>query len=97
MIVRRISYSRRSGTDWVGWLKANASAMRGVTGMRKVAFLQSVSNPEETTAMMYFDSQQALDNYKASKTYQDLVKSLTTELLDTSKPVTEEIFNVIDI
>jgi quinol monooxygenase YgiN len=97
MIVRRVSYSRRSGTDWEGWLKANASAMRSVTGMRKVEFLQSVSNPEETTALMYFDSQQALDDYKTSGLYQELVESLTSELLDTSKPVTEEIFTVLDM
>ena len=56
-----------------------------------------VNEPKQTTAMMYFDSQQALDNYKASKTFQDLVESLTTELLDKSKPVTEEIFKIIDI
>jgi quinol monooxygenase YgiN len=97
MIVRRVSYYRRSGTDWEGWLKANVSTMRGVTGMRKVEFLQSVNNPEETTALMYFDSQQALDDYKTSEVYQELVESLTSELLDTSKPVTEEIFTVLDM
>lgn len=97
MIVRLVSYHALSGKDVQGWLRGVASEVRGVTGMRHVEFMRSLADPSQYAAAMHFQAKADLDNYKATGPYQSLVKSLRQAWLDESKPVNEQIFEVLDI
>ncbi|MHA2163892.1 MAG: hypothetical protein ACXABF_15870 [Candidatus Thorarchaeota archaeon] len=96
MSLRRISYHVREGEDAEGWIRDHAAEMRGVDGMERVEFLRSESEPSQWTALMYFASSKKLEEYKSTGPYTALVGSLR-EILDESKPVTEEIFKPTDL
>lgn len=46
MIVRRVTYTCKTGKDMMKWIKANSQWLRGVNGMRRVEFIRSRDNPE---------------------------------------------------
>jgi len=96
VIVRRISYMAKPGKDMMEWIKNNCQAIRGVDGMRKVEFIRSNANPDEWGALMYFHKMKYLEKYKESGPYKDLVKSLS-EYADMTKPITDEVFDYLDI
>ena len=99
MIIRIITYHALEGKDVEGWMKDVVSELRGVKGMRHTEFIQSQSDPSQYGAIMYFKNKANLDNYKENQagTYQTLVRSIRESWLDDSKPVTEQIFEVLDI
>ena len=81
MVIRIITYHALPGKDVERWMQTSASELRGVKGMRRVEFIRSQSD--------YKEAQKG--------TYQTLVRSLRESWLDESKPVTEQIFEVLDI
>ena len=99
MILRIITYHALPGRDVERWMQTSASELRGVKGMRCVEFIRSQSDPSQYGAIMCFKNKANLDNYKENQagTYQTLVRSIRESWLDESKPVTEQIFEVLDI
>jgi hypothetical protein len=99
MIIRVITYHALPDKDVELWMKTSASELRGVKGMRRVEFIRSKSDSTQYGAIMHFRNEANLDNYKETQkgTYQTLVRSLRESWMDESKPVTEEIFEVLDI
>jgi len=96
MIIRIITYHAAEGKDAEGWLKDSISEVRGVKGMRHAEFVQSLSDPSQYGAIMLFNTKEDLDNYKETGPYKSLVQSLRENWLDESKPVGEQIFEVVD-
>jgi len=96
MIVRIITYHAVEGRDIDGWMQTAAPEIRGVKGMRHMEFIRSQSDPSLWGAIMLFNTRQDLDNYKETGPYRSLVQSLRDTWLDESKPVSEQIFEVID-
>ena len=96
MIIRLIAYHARSGTDVVAWAREHAAEIRGVPGMRKVEFVHSIDDPSLWGATMHFRTNEDLKIYKTTGAYKGLVESLTKAFLDKTKPVNEQLFEVID-
>ena len=71
MIVRRISYTEKPGSDMMEWVYGSSQKVRAVDGMRKAEFLKSKTTPGEWAAFMYFNTQKDLDTYKKSGPYKD--------------------------
>ena len=99
MIIRIVTYHALPVKDVERWMQTSASELRGVKDMRRLEFVRSQSDPSQYGAIMHFRNKATLDNYKENQagTYQTLVRSLRESWLDESKPVTEEIFEVLDI
>ena len=96
MIIRVITYHARPDTDPEGWLQGVASEIRGVSGMRHATFIRSKSDPSMWGAIMRFRTKEDLEAYKATGPYKSLVESLRESWLDESKPVNDQVFEVID-
>jgi hypothetical protein len=99
MIIRVVKYHALRGKDVEKWMETSASELRGVKGVRRVEFFRSQSDPSQYGAIMLFRNKADLDNYKEEQagTYQNLVRSVRETWCDTSKPVTEQIYEILDI
>jgi hypothetical protein len=99
MIVRVVTYHGLQGKDVEKWMETSASEIRGVIGVHRVEFIRSKSDPSQYGAIMLFRNKADIDNYKEQQagTYQTLVRSIRETWLDNSKPVTEQIFEILDI
>ncbi len=99
MIIRAVTYHALQGKDVEKWMKTSSSEIRGVKGVRRVEFIRSKSDASQYGAVMLFRNKSDLDNYKKEQagTYQTLVRSIRETWLDNSKPVTEQIFEILDI
>jgi len=99
MIARVVTYYALQGKDVEKWMETTASELRGVKGVRRVEFFRDLSDPSQYGAIMLFRDKADLDNYKEEQagTYQNLVRKLRETWCDTSKPVTEEIYEILDI
>jgi hypothetical protein len=99
MIVRVVTYHALQGKDVEKWMNTSTSEIRGVQGVRRVEFIRSKSDPSQYGAIMLFRNKADLDNYQEEQagTYQTLVRSIRETWLDHSKPVTEQIFEILDI
>ena len=99
MIIRVVTYHAIQGKDVENWMETSASELRGVKGIRRVEFFRNQSDPSQYGAIMLFRNKADLDNYKEEQagTYQSLVRSVRETWCDTSKPVTEQIYEVLDI
>jgi hypothetical protein len=99
MIIRVVTYHALQGKNVEKWMKTSTSEIRGVQGVHRVEFIRSKSDPSQYGAIMLFRNKADLDNYKEEQagTYQTLVRSIRETWLDHSKPVTEQIFEILDI
>ncbi|MBV7332027.1 hypothetical protein KFU94_28125 [Chloroflexi bacterium TSY] len=97
MIVRFVTYHALPDKDVELWLSEVASEVRGVEGMRRMELIRSHNDPSQYGAMQVFRTKEDLDEYKSSGPYQRLLQSIQDSWLDDSKPVDEQIFNVLDI
>jgi len=97
MIVRLITYHAVPGKDVEGWLRGACEDMRRVPGMQRVEFVRSVSDPSRYGAVMYFQNREDLDRYKATPAYRQFVESTRELWLDASRPVEEQVLEVLDI
>lgn len=97
MIIRLVTYHALPGKDVEGWLKRIASELRGVSGVQTVEFVRSESDPSKWGALMSLKTKEDLDNYKTTGPYQKVVQSLRETWLDESKPVNDQVFEVLDI
>ena len=99
MIIRVITYHALPDRDVERWMQTSTSELRGVKGMRRLEFVRSQSDPSQYGAIMLFRNKADLDNYreKQAGTYETLVRSIRETWLDESKPVNEQIFEVLDI
>ena len=99
MIIRIINYHALPDKDVERWMQISISELRGVKGMRRVEFVRSQNDPSQYGAIMLFRTMEDLNNYKEKQagTYQTLVRSIRESWMDESKPVTEQIFEVLDI
>lgn len=97
MIIRMVTYHALPGKDAEGWARGIASEVRSTPGLRHIDFLRSDSDPTQFGSVWHFTTKEDLDSYKTSATYQQLVTSLRESWLDPSKPVSEQVFEVMDI
>jgi hypothetical protein len=99
MIVRVVTYHALQGKNVEKWMETTASELRGVKGMRRVEFIRNQSDPSQYGAIMLFRNQADLDRYKEEQagTYQTLVKSIRETWLDSSQPVIEQFYEILDI
>ena len=65
--------------------------------MRQATFMRSISNPSLWCSIMRFGSLEELEAYKATGPYMELVKNLRESWLDESKPVTDTVYEVLDV
>jgi hypothetical protein len=87
----------KPGSDPLAWCKEHMTDMRGVPGMRHVDIVKSVDDPSQWSAFMTFSSKKDLEAYKATGPYKSLVKSLQEEVIDVSKPVTDNVYELVDV
>jgi hypothetical protein len=80
-------------------MKTSASELRGVRGVRRVEFFRNQNDPSQYGAIMLFRNKADLDKYKQEQagTYQNLVRQIREIWVDNSKPVTEQIYEILDI
>jgi len=96
MIVRRVTYTSKTGKEMMKWIKANSQWLRGVDGMRRVEFIRSRDNPEVWGAYFYFNDHKDLERYKESGPYKEILKSLS-EYADLKKPIVDEVFDCLEV
>ena len=96
MILRRISYTEKPGTDIMEWMHDYSQKIRAVDGMREVEFLKSMTTQGEWGALMYFNTAKDLETYKESGPYKALVKSMAA-YVDMNKPITDEVFEYLEV
>jgi len=67
--------------------------------MRHLEFIRSKTNSSQHGAIMHFRTIEVPDNYKSkeSGTYQTLVRSIRETWMDNTKPVNEQVFEILDI
>ena len=99
MIIRVVTYYALQSKDAEKWMKTSASELRGVRGVRRVEFFRDQNDPSQYGAIMLFRNKADLDNYKQGQagTYQTLVRQIREIWVDNSKPVTEQIYEILDI
>lgn len=97
MIIRITTYHALPGSDAEGWARGIAAEVRSTPGLRHIDFFRSPSDPTHYGSVMHFCAQEDLDTYKTTGAYQQLVTSLRESWLDPSKPISEQIFEVMDI
>ena len=99
MIIRVVTYHALPEKNVERWMKSVACELRSVRGMRHIEFIHSKNDPSQYAAIMHFSDREALDNYKCNSdcTYQNLVRSMRETWMDESKPVNEQVFEVLDI
>jgi hypothetical protein len=99
MVIRVVTYHSLQGKDVEKWMETSASELRGVKGVRRVEFFRNQRDPSQYGAIMLFRNKADLDNYKEeqSGTYQSLVRSVRETWCDNSKPVIEEVYDILDI
>jgi len=99
MIIRLVTYHALNGKDVERWMQTSASELRSVKGLRHLEFVRSTTNSSQYGAIMYFRTIEDLNNYKSKETgtYQTLVRSIRETWMDTTKPVNEQIFKILDI
>ena len=99
MIIRMITYHALDGKDVERWMQTSASELRSVKGMRYLEFIRSKTNSSQYGAIMHFRTIEDLNKYKSmeSGTYQTLVRSIRETWMDNTKPVDEQVFEILDI
>ena len=99
MIIRMVTYHALDDKDVERWMQTSASELRSVKGMRYLEFIRSKTNSSQYGAIMHFRTIEDLENYKSkeSGTYQALVRSIRETWMDNTKPVDEQIFEILDI
>ena len=99
MIIRLVTYHSQADKDVERWMQTSASELRGVRGLRYLEFIRSKTSASQYGAIMHFRTSEDLDNYKSkeSGTYQKLVRSIRETWLDNTKPVNEQVFEILDI
>jgi len=99
MIIRLVTYHALDDKDVERWMQTSAAELRSVKGMRHLEFIRSKTNSSQYGAIMHFRTIEDLDNYKRkeSGTYQTLVRSIRETWMDDTKPVSEQVFEILDI
>ena len=99
MIIRLVTYYALDGKDVERWMQTSALELRCVKGMRHLEFIRSKTNPSQYGAIMHFKTIEDLDNYKSKESgaYQTLVRSIRETWMDNTKPVNEQVFEILDI
>ena len=99
MFIRIVSYHALHDKDVEKWMQTSASELRGVKGVRRVEYFRNKDDPSQYGAIMLFSTKEDLENYKKEQagTYQTLVRSIRETWMDDSKPVVEQIFELLDI
>ena len=99
MIIRLVTSHVLDGKDVERWMQTSALELRCVKGMRHLEFIRSETNPSQYGAIMHFRTIEDLNKYKSmeSGTYQTLVRSIRETWMDNTKPVNEQVFEILDI
>ena len=99
MIIRLVTYYAIDGKDVERWMQTSVSELRSVRGMRHLEFIRSKTNSSQYGDIMHFRTIEDLNKYKSmeSGTYQTLVRSIRETWMDNTKPVNEQVFEILDI
>jgi quinol monooxygenase YgiN len=95
LIIRVVAYHALPGRDVMAWMKRVAPVLRGEEGLRQVEFMRSTSDPSLWGAVEHYGSKEELEAYyrRREKRY----KEMKDTWVDTSKPVHEHIYELLDI
>jgi quinol monooxygenase YgiN len=95
MVLRQVTYPILPGKDLRGWLRKTAApALKRVKGCRAV-YLWYDKASNEGGATFVFENRNALRAYKASPTFKTLVADLQSLWIDTARPVSEKVYDVL--
>ncbi|MDJ0811260.1 MAG: hypothetical protein QNJ01_14255 [Desulfobacterales bacterium] len=99
MFMRVVTYHALPGKKVEKWMETSASELRGVNGVRRAEFFRNSSDESQYGAIILFRNKADLYKYKEEQagTYQKLVRSVRETWCDNSKPVTEQIYEILDI
>ena len=97
MIIRLVLYHTRSDSDPLAWMEEHGDEIRGFPGIRRVDFVQSKEDTSRWGAVMHIGSMAELEVYKESTLFKQILESLRKEVVDTSKPVYEHLFELVDV
>ncbi len=96
MIIRIITYYAQPDKDVTSWVERHLSKAGDAPGVESVEFIRSISDPSQHGGIFRFRSREDLDRYKSSDAYRELLESTRAEWLDLSKPVQEQIFELLE-
>jgi len=95
LIIRHIAYHAKPDRDVTAWMKRIAPVLRGEEGLRQVEFMRSTSDPSIWGAVEHYGSMEELEAYyrRREERYNEMVDTW----VDTSKPIYEHIYELLDI
>lgn len=96
VIIRVIAYHARPDRDVIAWMKQVAApALRKKEGLKQVEFMRSTSDPSIWGAVEHYGSMEELEAYyqRRKERYNEMIDTW----VDTSKPIYEHIYKLLDI
>lgn len=95
LIIRVVAYHALPDRDVMAWMKRNAPVLRGEEGLRQVELMRSTTDPSLWGAVEHYGSMEDLEAYylRREKRY----KEMHDTWVDTSKPIHEHIYELLDI
>jgi len=95
LIIRVVAYHALPDKDVLAWIKRTAPQLRGEEGLRQVEFMRSTSDSSLWGAVEHYGSMEDLDAYYRRR--KERYKDMQSTWVDTSKPVYEHIYELLDI
>ena len=95
MIIRVVAYHALPDKDVLAWIKRTAQVLRGEEGLRQVEFMHSTSDPSLWGAVEHYGSIEDLEAYYLRRN--ERYNEMQDTWVDTSKPVHEHIYELLDI
>ncbi|MFQ5690875.1 MAG: hypothetical protein ACE5HQ_11445 [Gemmatimonadota bacterium] len=96
MIVRVVTYPAEPLDTAKEWTREHGPEVRGAPGVREAYFI-SREQPAQIGAIQLFDSRADLRRYTEGDVYQRLYRSLRDRLGPETRPLTEEVYEVIEV
>lgn len=94
MIVRVVTYGAESMEAARRWMRDRSGDVEGVHGLERVEFIET-DHPPRAGAIMYFMDAEDLRQYKDSRRYDELRKSIEEEWADGTGAVRDIVYRVM--
>lgn len=93
MIVRIVTYPAESVDDAREWVRERGPGLREAPGVAH-AYFMSRAEPAEAGAIVLFESDEALDRYKASDAYRQAVEEIGRTWGLSPEPIREDVYQL---